>query len=69
MTGCGTTGERPVHVAQRQVADGELPLHSAESVAGFTHAAMFYRGEDDLARLGPLLRPTPGAARDRKSVV
>jgi anti-sigma regulatory factor (Ser/Thr protein kinase) len=66
MTGCGMTGEQPVYVAQRDAADGELPLPSSDSIAGdsaagFTHAAMFYRGEDDLAKLGPLLRRASGA--------
>ena len=52
MTGRGMTGERPVNVAQHQTADGEL----RPPRAGFTHAAMLYRGEGDLARLGSMLR-------------
>jgi anti-sigma regulatory factor (Ser/Thr protein kinase) len=51
MTGRGMTGERPVHVAQHQMTNGELP----RPPTGFTHAAMFYDGEDDLVRLGSML--------------
>ncbi|MDR2984505.1 MAG: sensor histidine kinase [Nocardiopsaceae bacterium] len=57
MTGSGISGERPVNVAQAPFSDREAARHSP----GFTHAALFYRGDgDDLGELGSLLPSAAG---------
>ena len=56
MTGRGMTGERSVDVARTPSAEGE----ATALAAGLTHAALLYRGGDDLGELAALLRRAVG---------
>ena len=56
MTGRGMTGERSVNVARTPSAEGE----AAALAAGLTHAALLYRGGDDLGELAAVLRRAVG---------